>query len=179
MGILKICEIQPAYLDYLRVHDSKVSEKGSRKFVGIILEVNGQKYCAPLSSPKVRHIRIQDTAPDIVKIDGGKLGVINLNNMIPVLDSAIIHLDILQVADVQYRGLLTQQALSIRSNEQAIMKKAKRLHSMVASQKHPKLNDRCCDFIGLEAVASSFGAVMQPVTQVSQEVAATKEEKKN
>ncbi|KWX80838.1 hypothetical protein AMQ84_02150 [Paenibacillus riograndensis] len=175
MGIhIKICGIHPAYLDYLRAYDPLVSldPKHNRKFVGIIFEVNGHKYYAPLSSPKPKHRTIPDRAVDIVKIDGGKLGVINLNNMIPVHESAVIGIDISHVADVQYRGLLTNQALFIRSNEQAIKKKASRLYSIVKSQKQPKLNARCCNYIALEAAL--FGYNIVPAA--SQDVAASKEE---
>ncbi|THF77787.1 type III toxin-antitoxin system ToxN/AbiQ family toxin [Cohnella fermenti] len=166
---LRICAIQPAYLQYLRVYDPFVSldPTGNRKFVGIILEVNGHKYCAPLSSPKPKHSMISEHAPDVVKIDGGKLGVINLNNMIPIHDSAIIDMDISQVADAKYRGLLTNQALFIRSKEEAIKKKASRLHSMIKSKKHPSLHKRCCDFLALEAAVSNFGAVTTPTVDVA------------
>ena len=41
------------------------------------------KYFAPLSSPKEKHSRLKNTL-DLLKIDGGKFGVINFNNMIRV-----------------------------------------------------------------------------------------------
>ena len=171
---LKICGVQPAYLNYLRAYDPLVSldPKQNRKFVGIILEVNGHQYCAPLSSPKPKHRTISDNAVDVVKINGGKLGVINLNNMIPVHESAIIKIDISQVSDEQYRRLLTNQAIFIRSNEQTIMKKASRLYSIIKSQKQPKLNARCCNYAALEAAVFRFGVVPAE----SQEIAVSKEE---
>ncbi|MBE5393811.1 type III toxin-antitoxin system ToxN/AbiQ family toxin [Brevibacillus agri] len=162
---IKICGVQSAYLDYLRQFDKLVSEDPTqrRKFVGIILEVNDHSYCAPLSSPKPKHQRISDKAPDVVKIDDGKLGVINLNNMIPILPSAIIPIDIASESDPQYRQLLTKQMLFIRANEEFIKKKAKRLYQIIKSKKQPKLNDRCCDFLLLEQMTMRFGMV-SPVT---------------
>jgi protein AbiQ len=101
---IRISGVQSVYLDYLRQFDRLVSEDPTqnRKFVGIILEVNGHSYCAPLSSPKPKHQSISDKAPDVVKIDEGRLGIINLNNMIPILPSAIIPIDIANVPDQQY-----------------------------------------------------------------------------
>lgn len=43
---------------------------------------------------------------DFRKINNGLYGAINFNNMIPVLDSALIEIDIANIADVKYRRLL-------------------------------------------------------------------------
>ena len=51
-----------------------------RPFVGVLLEINKCKYFAPLSSPKPKHIKMKNQV-DFYKIDSGKLGAINLNNM--------------------------------------------------------------------------------------------------
>jgi protein AbiQ len=47
---IRICGIQLQYLDYLRQYDKLVSKDPTqnRKFVGVLLEVNGHSYCAPL-----------------------------------------------------------------------------------------------------------------------------------
>jgi len=171
---IKICGVQPSYLDYLRTFDPFVSLDSSenRKFVGIILEVNGHKYCAPLSSPKSKHQSMPDSKVDVIKIDGGQLGVINLNNMIPVHDSAVIHIDISAVPDEQYKRLLTNQMLFIRSNEESIKKKAKRLYQIVKSQTQQKLNERCCNYLLLEEAASKYGSI----DGTAKEVAASQED---
>lgn len=171
---IKICGVHQSYLNYLRTYDSLVSIDPTlnRKFVGIILEVTGHNYFAPLSSPKAKHQSIPESAVDVVKIDGGKLGIINLNNMIPVYDSAIIQINISAVSDEQYKRLLTNQMLFIRSNEELIKKKAKRLYQIVNSQKHQKLNNRCCNYLLLEEAASKFG--IEPTT--AKKIAASKEE---
>lgn len=162
---IRICSVQSAYLDYLRQSDSLVSKDPSqnRKFIGILLVVNGHSYYAPLSSPKPKHQSIADSAPDIVKIVGGKLGVINLNNMIPVVPSAIIPVDISLEPDSQYKQLMKEQMVFIRRNEEAIMKKARRLYQIIRSGKHSKLNSRCCNFPLLEHISSQFG-IVDPIT---------------
>ena len=45
--------------------------------------MDGCEYFAPLSSPKVKHIHMKNNL-DVIKIDGGRYGVVNFNNMIPV-----------------------------------------------------------------------------------------------
>ncbi|PAD73076.1 type III toxin-antitoxin system ToxN/AbiQ family toxin [Paenibacillus campinasensis] len=170
---IRICGVQSQYLDYLRNIDPLVSHDPThrRKFIGVVLEVNGHHYCAPLSSPKPKHRRISNKALDVIKMDDGKLGVINLNNMIPVPDSAIIHIDISTYPDEQYKNLLMNQMRFIRSNEDLIKKKAKRLYQVVNSEKQTKLNERCCKFLLLEDAALSYHVQAISTT----EVAATKE----
>ena len=41
------------------------------------------EYFVPLSSPKEKHLKMKNTL-DFLKLDNGKLGAINFNNMIPV-----------------------------------------------------------------------------------------------
>ena len=170
-----ICSINNAYLDYLREFDAKVSEDKThkRKFVGVLLEINEKKYYAPLSSPKPKHIAISDKAPDIFKIDGGRLGVINLNNMIPVPDAAIIRLDIENEPDEKYKNLLRNQAKIIHSNNDNIKKKAKRLYSIVNSGSQPNLNSRCCTYKLLESKCLEYGL---PSKGTIEEVAAATEQ---
>lgn len=83
----KIVKVDYKYCDYLRKFDSRVSYnvgiKELRPFIGILFEVNSCEYFAPLSSPKVKHMNMKNNL-DIVKIDGGRYGVVNFNNMIPV-----------------------------------------------------------------------------------------------
>ena len=80
-------KIDYKYCDYLRKFDNKVAynsgSKEMRPFIGILFVVNEYEYFAPLSSPKVKHIHMKNNI-DIVKIDKGRYGVVNFNNMIPV-----------------------------------------------------------------------------------------------
>ncbi len=84
---LKLVKIDTAYCDFLRQYDNKVpfnyAKKAIRPFVGVLFEVSDCKYFAPLSSPKPKHLKIRNKI-DFLKIDKGKLGAINFNNMIPV-----------------------------------------------------------------------------------------------
>ena len=83
----KIVKVDYKYCDYLRQFDNKVSYnagvKELRPFIGILFVVENCEYFAPLSSPKVKHMKMKNNL-DIVKIAGGRYGVVNFNNMIPV-----------------------------------------------------------------------------------------------
>lgn len=82
MSKITICSVKDDYIDFLRTYDKKVSlNKGEkRRYVGALIEVNSLKYFAPLSSPKEKHKTFQNKKPDIIKLQDGELGVININN---------------------------------------------------------------------------------------------------
>ena len=82
----KIIKIDSDYRDYLRKFDKRVcfnaGVKDLRPFIGVLFIVEGHEYYAPLSSPKPKHKHLKNTL-DLVKIDNDRLGVVNLNNMLP------------------------------------------------------------------------------------------------
>lgn len=84
---LKLVIIDSKYCDYLRIYDSKVpfnyDKKRKRPFIGVLFTVNECLYFAPLTSPKPKHLSMKNTL-DFYRLDSGKLGAINFNNMIPV-----------------------------------------------------------------------------------------------
>lgn len=57
--------------------------------LGFYLLLKGKEYIAPLGSLKPKHLTMKNNI-DFIKIDNGKLGVINLNNMIPVNKNVMI-----------------------------------------------------------------------------------------
>ncbi len=94
---LKLVRLDSDYCDYLRKFDNRVpynyNDKKLRPFVGVLFQVDNCKYFAPLSSPKPKHLKMKNTI-DFLRLDSGKLGAINFNNMLPVDDSNIIVLDL-------------------------------------------------------------------------------------
>ena len=76
-------------------YDAKVADnkKGKRPYVGVVLEIEGIKYYTPFTSPKEKHRKMKNTK-DFRKINHGIYGAINFNNMIPVVDSALLLIDI-------------------------------------------------------------------------------------
>ena len=93
---LSIVTIDKEYCNYLRTFDKRVSynygTKENRPYVGVLFMVNGLEYFAPLSSPKPKHLKMKNGL-DFLKLDDGKLGAINFNNMIPVTGSNYTFVD--------------------------------------------------------------------------------------
>lgn len=82
---LKIYFIDSEYIEYLRKYDERVAYNKipNRPYIGVVYTYNNFNYFAPLSSPKPKHVIMSNNVIDIFKINDGKFGVINLNNMIP------------------------------------------------------------------------------------------------
>ena len=92
---LKIYILKENYVNYLRNSDNRVPDNKlqTRPYIGIILKQDDFDYFSPLSSPKEKHKSMKNRM-DFIKIDDGKLGIINLNNSVPVVDNELILLDI-------------------------------------------------------------------------------------
>ena len=76
-----------------------------RPYVGVVLIVGKYKYFVPMESPKPNHANIK-SGKHILKIEGGRLGLLGFNNMIPVHDSALISFDINNEPDKHYVVIL-------------------------------------------------------------------------
>lgn len=156
---MDIYEIDIAYLEYLSQCDDKVRiehlHRKTRKYIGVLFTIDDYKYFAPMSSPKPKHHNIHSSAPDIYKIKNGVLGVININNMIPIKNDVAYIVDIESVTDTQYKQLLQKQIRELKLNKDFIIKKAKKLYKMITESKRNDngfqiLKQRCCDFSALE-----------------------------
>jgi len=159
---VKFYIVSDRYISYLKTIDGKVPDNynGSRPFIGVVIEVNGVSYIAPLSSPKPQLERINNSKPTAFKIynrkDGTEfLGVINLNYMIPVLDNEVTLLDVDNV-DVKYKNLLKKQHEYIKIHQADIEARAIKLHDLVRTKKQAHFVDVSCCFDDLEANFKSF-----------------------
>lgn len=147
--------VNAEYCDYLRKSDLCVpytmDRKATRPFVGIVFSVNGFHYYAPLTSPKPKHLRMKNQI-DFLKINGGKWGAINFNNMIPVHPSCLkkVEMRILETdskQDVAYKNLLSNQLSWCNSHREIILKQAQKLYqTIVGGKAWGNLADRCCNF---------------------------------
>lgn len=154
---MKLYHIKDSYISFLKKLDSKVSnnKEETRPYIGVVLEINGIKYYAPLSSPKPKHNKMKN-AKDFRKISGGKYGAINFNNMIPVPEEALIDFDISKEEDVKYRRLLQNQYQAISKDEKAIISTATKLRKILISEDttvtdaDKRIKDRCCNIKVLE-----------------------------
>lgn len=155
---LNLYTVDSNYFDFLRKFEPRVPfVKENRPFLGIVLQVNYRNYFAPLSSPKEKHI-IMHEQRDLIKIDEGELGVINLNNMIPIPMSRCIRINLDNITDNKYRTLLKKQFIWCNKNSKEITKTAEKLYNSVcySDNKDSMLKKRCCDFKLLERKCIEF-----------------------
>jgi protein AbiQ len=160
---MKFYHIKDTYINFLRKYDEKVPENKneSRPYVGIVLTIGDIEYYAPFSSPKPKHKKMRNTK-DFRKIGGGLYGAINFNNMIPVVKSALIYINIKSIDDVKYRSLLLNQYRSIVSDADKIKENASELYSLIQkddaelSVYEQKIKSRCCNLSVLEKVFRQY-----------------------
>ena len=162
MAKLLFYEIDTEYVDFLSkfsrhlFHNAKTSQTYSRKYIGILFEINGLKYFAPLSSFKPKHKRLSETV-DFIKI--GDMAVINLNNMFPVPDGIYTLKNPRTEPNEQYRTLLNNEIRIIRQKTERIINNAKFVYNHKATNDgKSKLSRRCNDFKLLEAQCKEYAA---------------------
>lgn len=146
------------YIEFLYEIDKKVSLKKNRIWIGVIFKINDFKYFAPMSSPKEKHIKMKEQI-DFLKINDGKLGVINYNNMVPVINKKFYELiNIEDQKDIKYKKLLIQQQIWLRKNKKLIYLKSEILYKeieKILSKKYRNKKDklllkRCVNFKKIE-----------------------------
>lgn len=102
---------------------------------------------------------------DIFKLDNGELGVINLNNMIPVLEDYLLDFNIEKIEDINYRILLRKQLRIIKKNGEKIKINAKKLYTIISQMydvdyksdiNKKNLKNRCVEYIKLEKIISDY-----------------------
>ena len=129
MESLKIYEINANYIDYLLpfaphlFHNSKKGQANSRKYIGVLLQVHGFDYFAPLSSFKPKHEKMKEGL-DFIKIK--HYSVINLNNMFPAPKTEYSYVDFSIIRNQPYRSLLLSEYRFIKSISHKICKNSVR-----------------------------------------------------
>ena len=146
---LKLYSIDTNYVDFLRrdqrllnVFDNKDTDNShGRKYLGILLSVEGHDFYAPLSSPKdtdyldQQHRLIRKSILPIIRItkknasgERELLGTIKLSNMIRVPNGVSIAYDISFAPDLNYRNLVWKEYSFIVANEKMILSSARALY---------------------------------------------------
>lgn len=93
---------------------------------------------------------------DFMRIDSGKLGAINFNNMIPLVDSAIIDIDI-NKCELKYKILLNKQLKFFKKKELEIIYKASKLYKAYKTKTlRSQVYIRCCNFLLLEKKSKHY-----------------------
>lgn len=157
METLKIYRISDKYIRFLKSRDTRVQDNKNRRrpYVGVVLYVGEFRYFVPMESPKPNHAKIK-AGKHIMKLAGGKLGLLGFNNMIPVHEAALIAFDIDQEQDKQYAELLKRQASFINRNKADVLDHASQTYYSAISQKNRFLLEICCDFKKLEKACGQY-----------------------
>ena len=159
-----LVRLDTKYCDYLREFDNKVpynyNEKELRPFIGVLFKIDNIMYFAPLSSPKPKHQKLKSKL-DFLKIDNGKLGAINFNNMLPVTTSNIIKLDLnkesLTISEEKYIRLLKEQLFWLNRNSDKLYGRSKKLYNKYIDGTLDKnISKRCCNFKLLEEKCKEY-----------------------
>ena len=164
---LHLYTLDMKYVRDLSKTDDKVmsvspqERKENRPFIGIVVIMEGKKYCIPLTSPKPKHEKMKNDLDFSKMYDAHNrlIGALNFNNMIPVSEEFIKQININpskndSPKDIIYKELLNNQLDWCNDNFDNITKKANKLYKFVTQtpEKSRNLTRRCCDFKKLEAV---------------------------
>ena len=160
MDNIKLFEINPKYINFLSgyaphlFHNKQAGQSNERKYIGVLLTVNGMNYFAPLSSYKQKHTHMQET-PDFIKIKN--YAVINLNNMFPVPDGLATYVDISKERNPKYKSLLLAEYRIIKAMQDKIRKNAQLVYKhKVENGNSTALAKRCNDFQLLETICKQY-----------------------
>lgn len=151
---MKLYTINEKYINYLKNFSENIryNKNQSRPYVGVVLQVAEHSYFVPMSSPKEKHLSMKDTV-DFMKIDKGKLGALNFNNMIPVPSNYAEILDFKKF-DRRYSKLLSEQIRWLERNRDSIKRRAEKLYFLITTRENTVFHKRCNNFLLLEKKAN-------------------------
>ena len=163
MESLRIYKVSNHYIRYLSSRDPKVryNKDARRPYVGVVFSFGGYKYFVPMESPKPNHANIKP-GKHIIKLDGGKYGMLGFNNMIPVHKDALIEFDIDEEPDKKYRELLKRQASLCNRMKADILNHAQFTYFDVVNNKNKFLIGISCDFKKLENACKTYKKDYKP-----------------
>lgn len=150
-GHLKVYEVDSKYRKYLEQFESKVSQKDSRKFYGILIKKDKYEYCIPFTS-KVKRRNSKLTIN--IKNKGEIIAQLLLNNMIPITANSIKLVDI---DKEKYSDYLKNEIIYLSNNivVKEIVSKTKKIFEVMENKNNYDYNflkKLCCDFNKLEEI---------------------------
>ena len=162
MENIKLYEIDSKYISYMTrfalhlFHNKQSEQNNERKYIGVVLYINGYEYFAPLSSFKPKHQKMKEGI-DFLKIKA--YAVINLNNMFPVPSGLCTYVDINAQRNPKYKALLLAEYRAIKAMQEKIRKNAKTLYFLKLKEgDSTPLAKRCNDFQLLEKACAEYKA---------------------
>jgi len=167
---MDIVYISEKYTDYLRENgDHRVSfnreDNYRRPYIGIVLSVNNALFFAPFTSSSKGKKLIDFPKKEnltFFPLDECRLGGINLNNMIPVVDGVYKIVDFEIIPKDSERTRMRKKRFSeqneiINQHAKHIKRKARILYNLKTSDVlYPNYDKITCDFKKLELIASKY-----------------------
>lgn len=155
---IRIYEVKSEYVKYLSNYQEHIfvqnEEGNNRKYIGIILEIKGIKYFAPLSSYKKKHKKMKEGI-DFIKIK--EYAAININNMIPVPQNQIVNININEEKNPSYKYLLQAESREINRQKNRIRKNAEIVYNhKLHNGNLTALAKRTNDFVLLEKLCNEY-----------------------
>ena len=182
---MQIVYMQSAYIDYLRKIDPRVMKNkdegaGGRPYLGVLFNIKGRKYFAPLtSSGKGKKLIDAPKKENITfyPLDNCRLGGVNINNMIPVANSVYKEVEYeITENDNNYmrvkKNKLVEQRNFINVHASHIKRKAIYLFNLKTQNRlYPNYDHVTCDFTKLEQAAQSYNAQSVAYIEIVQRIA--------
>ena len=161
MDELKLYSISDEYIEWLRkdypnVYSNKIDARThTRKYLGVVLQIEQYKYYVPMSSPKESDYQvagenkvIKKSIVPIVRIvvknsNGVKelKGKLRISHMIPVPESELQLYDMENEVDSTYKDLVQNEMIFIRKNRDKIVANARLMY------KQKKANDTTAGYV--------------------------------
>ena len=138
---------------------SSQTHKQGRPFIGIIQMINGMKYCIPLSSveekPKYLIMSENITFRKIRDDSDNVIGVLNINNMVPIKEAYITEFIIDELPtdtpkQKEYKKKCRQELDWCKTHIAEITRLASKLHTIICENRPFKKSNICPNYIELE-----------------------------
>ena len=162
---LKWYIVDKEYVSFLKEFYNKVENidysNRFKPYLGIIITINEINYYVPISSVKEKHYKMNEDI-DFIKISENDriLGILNLNNMIPIDNDSVKNLKYSEIEKYRnfktnkekslYISLLNMELELINSRIEKIKANAFKLYNEKTNRTNSKISKRCCDFKVLE-----------------------------
>ncbi|MBQ6753006.1 MAG: type III toxin-antitoxin system ToxN/AbiQ family toxin [Clostridia bacterium] len=136
--------------------------KQNRPYIGIIVTVNNNKYCIPLSKPKEKYSNMKDKIDfSKITINGKVIAGINFSRMIPVEMKQLTKVDTKKrkhdIREVLARKELYRQEIEwCNDNKDIIVNKANILYNKYLSGEPFKRKKDCLNFPELEEICKNY-----------------------
>ena len=152
--------VDHAYIEYLSLFDDKVMHnKSGRPYVGVVYEMNGFYYFAPLTSLKARKSLGKPIPKDNLifqSLEKGKYGGICIGNMVPVPEKCLQYFDFNKARSQSIKDALQNEYRSILKVWPKVKNNASQLYELSCktlselSSSERSIKSRCCNFKLLE-----------------------------